>query len=58
MDAFLEQLKIETKRRLIEQIDAEGGPTYEEVMASWQEWRERQKAKRKAPEKSGDLPKR
>jgi hypothetical protein len=45
MDAFIEQQERELHRKLLEQHNAEaaatGGPTYEEIQRSWQEWRER-----------------
>ena len=43
MDEFIEKQEAELYRRLVEKFNAEGGPTYDEVMRSWKEWRERHK---------------
>jgi hypothetical protein len=44
MDAFIEQQEKELHRKLVAKLDAEaaatGGPTYDEVMASWRDFRE------------------
>ena len=63
MDAFLEQQEEELHRKLVAKHDAEaatGGPTYDEVMASWRDFREQMailRARRSPASPPGPTPK-
>lgn len=60
MDAFIEEQERKLFLKLVAEIDAEavatGGPTFDEVQRSWQEWREQQRASRKPRPEPGTTP--